>query len=277
MRRKRERLDPQLHRSDEALCGTAFTEAQRTSLQEFRRMYTDGWESSADHRVRFELERWDSVPGWSPRFLQSTDGYVTRHALFQLADECNKRGDWRPLMMASFIWGTGDVGYGPWRLQQILGSADDLDDTLAQAVERLATNGPLSAYAFLRGQRDEPWATGDGVRRVAGWGPAFFTKFLHFAGQSVAPANALPLILDARVARTLRSLALGVNAQIGVDEEYVGELAHWAWPSGGWWTGRYKAYLAFVTAQLSELKGGAWSRDDPAMLEIALWQGYPRQ
>jgi hypothetical protein len=184
----------------------------------------------------------------------------------------------------------GSTGYGPARLRTILQWGDsnpvqveELNGVLSESVRRLNV-APVHAYAYLRGHEHPEYGTAGDARRVPGWGPAFFTKFLYFASAARQPPTRGALILDMRVARTLRRLTHQVLELEGMAEWNSAqevkvtpeEMAKWAWADGGWWTGRYRAYLDYVAARQQELQHGipGWPHD-PAILEIALWKHYP--
>ncbi|WP_411572638.1 8-oxoguanine DNA glycosylase OGG fold protein [Streptomyces anulatus] len=95
---------------------------------------------------------------------------------------------WTETLVASYVWGQGDIGYGAHRLD----APAPVEAALAQAVALLAANGPGELPQAERRDR-RPWT---GV----------LTKFLYFAGGAVADApGPRPLILDRRIARVLRA------------------------------------------------------------------------
>jgi len=96
--------------------------------------------------------------------------------------------------LASMAWGYGNVGYGPWRTERVLRLNPDASAMLRQAAEHLSTAGAVPAYRFLANSG-----------RLKYLGPAFGTKFLHFAPQS--PTGSPALILDAIVTRAVRSVS----------------------------------------------------------------------
>jgi hypothetical protein len=53
----------------------------------------------------------------------------------------------------SYIWGQGTTGYGRTRFERIIRRTppEQLSTVIAEARDRLAACGPLSAYAYLRG------------------------------------------------------------------------------------------------------------------------------
>jgi hypothetical protein len=94
--------------------------------------------------------------------------------------------------LTAMVWGYGRVGYGPFRVERILGATPDAGVRLQNAARELTGRGPVRAYALLGD---------DGVGQMPGLGPAFGTKFLYFC----SPADRPALILDRLVAAWLRA------------------------------------------------------------------------
>jgi hypothetical protein len=160
------------------------------------------------------------------------------------------------------VWGKGKRGTpggsGPATLHKIL-TFDGLDAALAAAVTALREQGAPQAYAALQ-------------RQVPGLGPAFFTKFLYFAGIAVPPAHEpWPLILDRVLSRRLRQLAAAVGRESGHDVD--GSIAAWVWSDGNWSPHRYRVYLSFMHAAADQLAANeGWpSGAAPDLLECALF------
>lgn len=212
------------------------------------------------HRIRVKASNWAGVAGpYWPSVLG--DGHewlpVTRGDLFDLADTC-RGGSWMPLMSATFAWGHGNIGYGPARLRAILEKNDPthIEQVLANAVAALSKTGTEAAYSVLRPAR---------ANVVWGLGPAFFTKFLYFAGWGMDVPEPKPLILDAQVAASVRLIAQRVNAGAGIDPD----MAPWLWPKGNWWAHRYGQYIALAHRVASMLPDDLPKRPDA--LELALF------
>lgn len=294
---KRQRLDPLLVTVDEIMEKRCWSPTQIQSMARFQEQQTAQWQSALDHVVDVPWSSWDFLEhspwrsSWEALGVVRDEEPTSRRQLVDLAEACRERDDWVPLLLATFAWGMGTTGYGPARLKAILHwgdssrrRVDDLNLVLSAAVQHLLLD-PVHAYAYLRGQNDARYGTAGGVKRVPGWGPAFFTKFLYFASAALLPQSPRPaLILDMRVAQTLRRLTheglafegpsglrIAQNSKVTADE-----LAKWAWADGGWWAGRYMAYLDYVLKRQRELQQRlpSWPHD-PAMLEVALWRRYP--
>lgn len=122
----------------------------------------------------------------------------------------------RRLFLATMIWGYGTVGRGPWRVARMLADPR-LDAALDQAFTAVGAGDLLSAYQnFI----------------VAWCGPAFLTKFLYAVGLGCG-ADPLPLVLDARVARSLQVLA-GDGSLRFADFVTLGAGDTVAWNPAGW-------------------------------------------
>lgn len=293
---KQARLDPLLGAVDAVVVEHPWSADQIASIRKFRSQEASRWRSAGDHEVEVRWTSWaflqESPWAQSWRTIRNTgsDRLVSRHELVELARDCRRADTWVPLLLATYAWGMGSTGYGPARLTSILQRplndprlVLELDDTLREAVRSLDTD-PLRAYAYLRGQQTKEYGTASGTRRVPGWGPAFFTKFLHFASESLEPAKGRALILDKRVADALRRLTRDALDLKRWSEETpartaatnTGEIARRAWAEGNWWTGRYRTYLNYVQARHHQVirEISDWP-NDPGVLEVALWKGYP--
>lgn len=210
------------------------------------------------HTVRIIPARWSAVAGphW-PNGLGTSDtpAALSRQALFDLAARTD--GSWIPLLAATYAWGQGTSGYGPARLRKILDSNDptEIGLSLTDAVDALRSEGPAAGYRMLN-------------RRVRHLGPAFFTKFLYAAGEGLALDRPRPLILDQRVAASLRALTTTLNRR----NDLPPELSTWVWTNNGWSPHRYDQYVIFAHRLSSHLHANVdgWP-DRPDLVELALF------
>lgn len=133
---------------------------------------------------------------------------VARADLFTEAGRAHSEADAVALFVAICAWGTGKKARSVSRCAKALN-----DPKLGQKLLRardLATADPSAAYtSMMKG----------GENKVVGLGPAFFTKWLHFATYQRCDVVHPPLILDALVASTL------------------------GWHSTGWSGSTYATYL----------------------------------
>jgi hypothetical protein len=183
-------------------------------------------------------------------------GCISRGDVLDIGQQVRARA--RPaadLLVASFIWGWGAVGYGPRRLRDIRAAAgSQLESSLQRALDAvntdLASPDPIAGYACLYGGNDdrdraapgrEPWS------RLRGFGPAFFTKFLYFC----APGA---LILDNRLANAVHNLSQ-------LPHLVTGDRRSLAWTPY-----RYSTYLHWM-AQTARTVGV-----EPGLLEVTLFQ-----
>ncbi|MEW1911893.1 hypothetical protein AB0442_26205 [Kitasatospora sp. NPDC085895] len=171
-------------------------------------------------------------------------------------------GRWDEALVVPYVWGRGNR---PWRGPVVLAGILAHPGTagaLAGAVQALTSEGAVAAYRRLDGA-------------VPGLGPAFFTKFLHFAGLALVEAvpGPLPLILDSRVAAALRALAVPVGLAAGLPD--TAEIARWTWSDGGWTPHRYRVYLEWMHAAAEQLASTCpdWPARRPDLLELALFKG----
>jgi hypothetical protein len=173
-------------------------------LTDIDRLALPAWLSDAvlaTSRTDLLEQRFDVGQDWWQRRLTehrlegdlflTVDGRLGRRELFALGAEAGSSPEAaRRLLWASCAWGTGPSQRGNRRrIRGVAADSDRLGELLAEAVGR-AADDPVEAYEVLR----------PGRNAINGLGPAFFTKFLYFAGDGHRGA----LILDARVASRLR-------------------------------------------------------------------------
>ena len=253
------RLFPKIELADVKLQEWEPSAAQVDQLREWMRK--DAVHANPDlHRIRVKASNWAGVAGpyWPGARGEAGQWLpVTRRDLFDLADDC-LGGSWMPLMSAAFAWGHGNIGYGPARLRSILEKNDpaQIELVLAEAVAALSRKGTEAAYRVLRPTR---------ANVVWGLGPAFFTKFLYFAGWRMEITDPKPLILDAQVAASVRVIAQSVYTRAGIDDD----MASWLWPKGNWWAYRYGQYIELAHRLASLLPDDLPHRPD--VLEFALF------
>ena len=96
----------------------------------------------------------------------------------------------RQLFLATMLWGFGTIGYGAWRTMTKMLRTENAIDQLKAAFQYIVDGRIADAYCALHLER---------------CGPAFMTKYLYGIGLS-CQASPLPIILDSRVAGTLRRL-----------------------------------------------------------------------
>lgn len=140
---------------------------------------------------------------------------VNRRQIFERSDGVQTPADAMNLYVLMCGWGAGIAGRSVARSMKPLsqpGVADKLFDS-HQAIR--AGMHPVEAYDQLR----------RGAHQIKYFGPAFFTKWIYFAGYEVAN-DLRPLILDRQVAAGLNWATTGWTAtQYG---EYLGLAARLA-------------------------------------------------
>lgn len=231
---------------------------------QLRRQACHADKSAADvvreHAIKYRPERWTDLQELLP--ITAELGRITRGDARSVAAAGHESGHWLPLLVASFIWGQGLNGYGPARLGWILKGkrsakarpAERIEESLSTAVEVLRREGARQAYASLRHESPIPHL-----------GPAFFTKFLYFAGLETPGVRGLqPLILDRRLAEQMRSFW----------RRRQDPAAAWRWSAGGWSAYRYEVYLAFLNTAAEQLSadGPPWT---PDLVELLLFTPDP--
>ncbi|MDQ2849878.1 MAG: hypothetical protein M3Y49_03940 [Actinomycetota bacterium] len=158
---------------------------------------------------------------------------VTRADLFGQATTIASEADAVAAFVAICAWGTGTSAPSVSRCAKAL--ADPKLGPKLLAARDLAVVDPLAAYmSMMQG----------GENKVAGLGPAFFTKWLHFSAFDRCEVHHRPLILDALVAVTL------------------------GWHTTGWAGSTYAAYL-----DIAEQVRQRWCPDQPSYtVEYGLFQ-----
>ncbi|MDT8434982.1 MAG: hypothetical protein RQ731_09545 [Anaerosomatales bacterium] len=135
------------------------------------------------------------------RYLDELDGQpLSRSAILDVAgripnlSEVDRAFEVERLFLLSQVWGYGTVGYGAFRTAAIMRGTPFIS-VVGRVYEELIEHGAVAAYhAMRRG----------GPENLRGLGPAFATKFLHFAGYGVVPPGTPePLILDSLVGAAL--------------------------------------------------------------------------
>ena len=125
--------------------------------------------------------------------------------------------------VAAYVWGVGKSAFLVGRMvRAFTANKDEIEETLARVDRVLRTEGAVAAYASM---------LTDGENHLKFVGPAYFTKHLYFTGYCVGVVGPRPLILDARVARALSSIA-GFE---GI-------------ASSGWSADTYRRYLEYSAA-----------------------------
>ncbi|MEU2627363.1 hypothetical protein [Kitasatospora sp. NPDC007106] len=224
-----------------------------------------GAAGSGVHGVDCVPAHWAGIGPW-PEVLGSrgstTAVPVSRAQVREAVGSALDGERWEEALVVPYVWGRGKR---PWRGPAVLAGIlvhPGTGAALAGAVQALTSEGAVAAYRRLDGA-------------VPGLGPAFFTKFLHFAGLARADAvpGPLPLILDSRVAAALRALAVPVGLAAGVPG--TAAVARWTWSAGGWTPHRYRVYLEWMHAAAAQLAAAcpAWPAGRPDLLELALFRG----
>jgi hypothetical protein len=206
-------------------------------------------------RIRWRKDNWKGVAPAAVLDRLPTDG-VSRADVLAVAREVVDGGSpATDLLVASFIWGQGSNGYGPHRLEEILlNNSSRTMPALDEALRRLRQCDPGGAYAWLHGEAPARASSfqAPGTGRLKHWGPAFFTKFLFFAG-GATPLPLRPLVLDARV-------AAGLHAVTGMPRLVrSGRACSWS-------HFRYEVYLHWARSQAT------LHRVSPDNVEYALFE-----
>lgn len=157
---------------------------QVTVPEAARRWVTEHSRESKVHNQGFNLsldwwhDRLEEVPGGpvtSEDGLLSGKGRISRAYLFSLADDAvgdDTGTSALRLLWHTLLWGTGDGNRN--NLQRIKAIAEDphRSANLLRDAARISRRHPREAFDILRPKRNA----------IRSLGPAFFTKYLYFAG-----------------------------------------------------------------------------------------------
>ncbi|OII67193.1 hypothetical protein [Streptomyces sp. CC77] len=214
---------------------------------------------SGPHSIPYTPSKWKAVAPWPSAFADraaADTASVSRAEVVAAVRAAEQTESWAEAFVATQVWGYGVTGYGPYRTRQVL-ARPGADAVLTEAVSLLVDEGAVAAYELLN--------TLDGL------GPAFFTKFLYFAGQALPEVKGpRPLILDSVLAGVLRRHATKAGRAAG--HEWSEAIARWIWRESGWSSHRYGVYLRWMYAANERL--AAVRTDWPAapdVLELALF------
>lgn len=156
---------------------------------------------------------------------RADEGYasISRRQLFEQADRAAESPESAlQLLWQSLAWGAGTSARN---MHRRLDSVKARPDEVAEELVRVAGESRKDAAAAYEALRP------GGRTLIKYLGPAFFTKFLYFAGQGNADHPCL--ILDARVAQSLHrhgwdSLRSGGGWPAATYERYTDLLHRWA-------------------------------------------------
>lgn len=277
---RRSRYEPLIDQADAALLAVPLLQDQKAHLRAWATAQAGGETTDLgalvdEQRVPLNVSTWGDLLHEAPIMLVAAQqtGYVARRHVRAVARECATAGRWAPLLAASYAWGQGSNGYGPYRLRNVLTrsagtSANDAEAKLDRAVEAMRDGSAADAYTRLRGA-------------IPGLGPAFYTKFLYFAGTQVHPhTGPAPLILDAVVAAQIRRVAADRASAAGIED--AAGFAAWLWTSSGWSPRRYEVWLDFADRATQDMTNvssadSSWP-SRPDLLELAAFrrQLHPR-
>ncbi len=191
------------------------------------------------HSVEVNLNWWNDslgrfglpggpLQGYDEEGHSTSTGHarISRQQIFELARGCDED----PVLAQRMLWHALAWGSGlkPRMNHRRMRSVEELPAAGPLLVEaaRLSKVDPVGAYALLYPRNKTA---------ISGLGPAFFTKYLYFAGQGVPQHPSL--ILDRVVANSLK---------------------RYGWASmitASWAPETYGRYLGLVNAWQSELEG----------------------
>jgi hypothetical protein len=191
---------------------------------------TAGGKTVLDHEVRWSPDKWQM-----PRLAKAAE-IAERHASSgggdrlllsrrNVIDIAKSAEDVAVSFVVAMIWGFGDTGYGPYRVNAILENAGTNLRPRLESIKAAAQQDAGTA-------RDEYIKTS----KMRGLGPAFGSKFAYFMAfaNGIPSTPAPPLIADINTSWAVWDLA-GLDGSVRKRAgyvKYVDLVSHWA---GGKW------------------------------------------
>lgn len=142
------------------------------------------------------LKQWGTIDLEIPPILRDGEArfQVTRQELLDAAKTVETEEDAVDLYVRVAGWGSGTSALSVGRTAQAL-RQPGTPRALLESARAAVAEDPVDVYRALKP---------GGEFRIKHFGPAFFTKWMYFNGfDQVGASGRKPLILDARVARTL--------------------------------------------------------------------------
>lgn len=195
-------------------------------------------DDSKHRRVEFAPAKWrkwlGSVEGLSLD-LDAFGGLISRSEMVWLVDKSLARGraGVADAFVVTMLWGHGDSGYGSYRTREILTQGGtsvgaEVIDSLHSSVQAIRS-GAYDGFCFLNNVHNKD---GGPAGKIAGLGPAFFTKWMYVVSAQGSPSglHALP-IFDDVLRRAVKPFWGGGRppryGYTGDYVEYVEALRHW--------------------------------------------------
>lgn len=176
-------------------------------------------------------ERWRSALGRFPGVAEVLDELPAAVGRQDVAEALTKAwpANVAGAFVATMMWGYGDAGYGPSRVARILTQTpanletntpdSDVIAKLRQSIELAAKDGAVAAYRYLNN---------DSLGHIKHFGPAFFTKWLHFGTRRSGVDSGTAPILDRLVIAFLNQHAVKIRPGVTDDyARYIKLLAAW--------------------------------------------------
>lgn len=163
-------------------------------------------------------KEWCSEAGWSggPGVIDELAEYgdLTRENLAELASRSDGTSGLMRLFVASLVWGRGK-------------SNGRMKPNLVRAIREMSGD-PSVLLATARFVRSSQFQAAYEACAIPGLREAFLTKWLYAAGLVLPRTAARPLVLDARVRASLRSLGWWYRSQPAVRyADYVDSVHRW--------------------------------------------------
>jgi hypothetical protein len=150
--------------------------------------------------VASQTEKWVG-PKWANAFASRMDVFEEASAVgginrSYVHDYGATHDDPVALFLLAMAWGFAEVGYGPYRVEQVL-AQQDAEDKIGHIVSETRTKGASAGWTALLASH-----------RIKGMNMSFGTKLLYFAGYR-SGKYPRPLVLDDRVRWSLYDLKRG--------------------------------------------------------------------
>lgn len=153
-----------------------------------------------------------TFPGNSD-FISNLPKELDRDYVRQICQSMNSAT--REKFLAVMVWGYGELGYGPYRVSNMLKQTDA--DTILNEVVKLCLGGdPKGAYNYIR------------INRVRGLGPSYSSKFISFC----TPREIGAPIFDSFIALWIEEFAKSDFQEVSISSETWNSKtyeSYWDW------------------------------------------------
>lgn len=173
--------------------------------------------------VEYDLAAWLQKFRTDPDFMHVCrlfPGAITRSNVIDMGRQARENlcgENLRRYFFAVMMWGFGTVGYGPYRMRQMVDSPE-FDGRMRSAIEQVTAGDLERAFAEFR---------------LPCCGEVYATKYLYFIGR-VWDVYPLPVVLDSRVIRSFDRIDRPRLERYAKLHRKNGKVFHFIFSEGGY-------------------------------------------